>query len=168
MPFGAVAAEDFISASPCPFTSELGDVRQGEWAAATQVSGGQSQGDCVPLSSAHQPGPQLHQPGCAGAQLSPGPGGSAASLRDQGCRPRQLHQQSPPQPREPGGERPGDWPGQGWDRGWGGRWGPGRAAASSGLWEGKALGCTAPGTLPFRPGQACRWGPPLQACVPGP
>uniref|UniRef100_A0A8C0LAM6 Integrin subunit alpha 5 n=1 Tax=Canis lupus dingo TaxID=286419 RepID=A0A8C0LAM6_CANLU len=35
-----------------------------------------------------------------------------------------------------------------------GRWGPGRATASSGLWEGKALGCTARSTLPFPPGQA--------------
>ena len=35
-----------------------------------------------------------------------------------------------------------------------GRWGPGRATASSGLWEGKALGCMARSTLPFPPGQA--------------
>lgn len=54
--------------------------------------------------SAHQPGAQLHQPGCAGAQLSTGSGRPTAPLCDQGDRTQQLHLQLHPQLTGPGGE----------------------------------------------------------------
>lgn len=63
-----------------------------------------SRDDCALLSSAHQLGPQLHQPGRAGAQLSPEPGRPAAPLHDQVHRAQQLYLQPPPQLRAPGGE----------------------------------------------------------------
>lgn len=99
---------DFIAALRCSFHSQIGVLMQCVWVVTPEA--------CMPnrpflrelcsSSSAHQPGPQLHQPGCAGAQLSPGSGRPTAPLRDQGDRTRQLHLQLYPHLTGAGGE---DW-----------------------------------------------------------